>query len=392
MRKACAILVSTLKELLRERAFLALTLMLAPLFILVYRLIFLQGMVVYRVGLLEEDARPRYGVSSEGPPRPIAATLADAVARDPTLSYSDGSALFSLRHFSDRAEAERAIRDRSIYLLVIIPTSEGEGLPRFGLAGDLSDPYYLLASTAIRSALESAFAETTGLGPSLDFETIGMGVSNRKTPFENYVPGLIIVSSLAGVFLFSLVLARERETLTVLRYRLAELPFAAIVAGKGGAFAILSTASTLIAFASAYALGFRSPGGALGDVANGLCFCLLCSVSVIGISFAVAAFARNLYQALSLAAFPFFFLVFFSGSVYPLPEFVLFRSGGIELRLFDFLPSTHAVHGIHRILTFGEGMRELSGRLAALAGLAALCLAGGGYVYKVRVLSPRKPQ
>jgi len=374
-----ALFRATVRELVRERAFLVLTLIVAPLFILVYRLIFLQGMIVYRIGMVDAGTG---GISAL-----LSTRLSAQLEENPELSYSDGSSLFDLRTYPTREAGERAIRNRDIYVLVI----PGAGQARVTLAGDFSDPYYLLASTALRAALEDAFAGLVGLSSPLKFETSALGFSGKKTPFENYVPGLIVVSSLAGIYLFSLALARERENLAGVRYRLAGLPVSALVAGKGAAFILLSSLSSLLAFASAYALGFGSPGGMAADLCAGLAFCVLCSVAVVGIAFAVAAFARNSFEALSLATFPFFLTVFFSGSVYPLPEFPLLTIAGAEIRLFDFLPSTHAVRGLRRTLTFGlaEAGPEAFLSLAVLALIAAICLIIGGQFYKRRVLEER---
>ena len=367
-----ALFKSTIRELVRERAFLVLTLIVAPLFILVYRLIFLQGMIVYRIGVVDAGTGG------------ISALLSAQLEENPGLSYSDGSSLFELRTYPTREAGERAIRNRDIYVLVIPGASQA----RVTLAGDFSDPYYLLASTALKAALEDAFSGLTGESSSLTFDASATGFSGKKTPFENYVPGLIVVSSLAGIYLFSLVLARERENLAGVRYRLAGLPVSTLVTGKGAAFILLSSLSSLLAFTSAYTLGFGSPGGMAADLCAGLAFCVLCSAAVVGMAFAVAAFARNIFEALSLATFPFFLTVFFSGAVYPLPEFPLLTIAGTEIRLFDFLPSTHAVRGLRRTLTFGlaEAGPEALLSLAALALITALSLLFGGLLYKRRVL------
>jgi ABC-2 type transport system permease protein len=88
-------------------------------------------------------------------------------------------------------------------------------------------------------------------------------------------------------------------------------------------------------------------------------------------------------EALAAATIPFFLLVFFSGSVYPLPEFTLFHAGGRDVRVFDFLPSSHAVRGVKRVLTFGlrSGGAEIWLSAGALALTAFACLAAGTALY-----------
>jgi hypothetical protein len=376
---------TALKDGSRERAFLLLTLLVAPLFILVYRLIFLQGMIVYHIGMVDTD--------TDGFP----VMLSTQLEENPDYVYSDGSDLFELHWYPTQEAGERAIRGREIYVLVIPGAASaatehgvnaGANAVPVTLAGDFSDPYYLLASTALKAAMGGGFPQFEGSSAPFTFGASAIGFSGKKTPFENYVPGLLVVSSLAGIYLFSIVLARERESIAGIRYRLAGIRVSTLVLGKGGAFILLSLVSCLLSFASAHALGFGSAGSMAADLFVGIVFCTLCSAAVVGIAFGVAAFARNVFEALSIATVPFFITVFFSGAVYPLPEFVLFTMAGTKIRLFDFLPSTHAVRGLRRTLTFGIANSgcEALGSLAALFCIAVMCLTIGGLLYKRRVL------
>jgi ABC-2 type transport system permease protein len=354
--------------------------MVAPLFILVYRLIFLQGMVTYRVGFLED--------STQGVPGLALRSVAAEVRSDPELSYSDAHALFDFSFYQGREEAEAALRDRRVYALVSARREKGSALPILVLEGDASDPYFLLSSVALRAAAEKAAERLASIEPTIKFEYRSLGASGARSPFENYVPGLIVVASLAGIYAFSLALTREREARASTRFALARVSRAEVLAGKGWAFLGLSLAATALAFGFACALGFTCPDGVALDLLVSLLFCALCSAAMVGIGFGVAAYARNSMEALALATIPFFLLVFFSGSVYPLPEFTLFRAAGCDIRLFDFLPSTHAVRGLKRVLTFGlgSGRAEIWASLGALAITAAACLSGGGALYGRKVL------
>ena len=82
-------------------------------------------------------------------------------------------------------------------------------------------------------------------------------------------------------------------------------------------------------------------------------------------------------QAFQAATFPFIILVFFSGSVYPFPKFVIAKICGRGIGLFDVLPSTHGVTALNKILTFGVAPSEMAYEFTAMILLSLLLYSSG---------------
>jgi ABC-2 type transport system permease protein len=95
----------------------------------------------------------------------------------------------------------------------------------------------------------------------------------------------------------------------------------------------------------------------------------------------VASFSRTVSQAFIVANFPMALMMFFSGSIFPLPRVTLFSLAGHPIGLYDFLPPTHAVVALNKILTLGSGLDEVAYELAALTILSVLYFAIGAWLF-----------
>lgn len=297
MKKVALLYLATLKELFRERALLALTLSVAPFFLLVYRLIFLQGMIVYHIGLVVSPGNTLLYTQNAIKPSndmELSAYIAEALSEQ---HYGDNTALFAFRQLDSRTEGEKLLRERSLHLL-LVPRYDADSYSvasalHLDVVGDFSDPYYTLALAALQSSL----LQIAELPLGFTFEQQSINIAGRKTPFESYVPGLLIVSSLALLFLFSLVTTRERENGIVIRYAMAELPVFALMLGKGAAFITLSAMSAVLAFGAAFILGFEAGPSLLMDLLLCVAFNLGCALSLIGIAFFTASYSHSVYQS-----------------------------------------------------------------------------------------------
>lgn len=379
-----AILRKGTKELSSDPVLLTLTLILAPFFVLLYKLIFLEGMTVYDVVLYAEPATTETSTS-----------LDDLESRLRAVEYPGGGRLFDLRRVSTRTEGLWVLENRDARIMVeLVPNrlhtlSSNRDAPfTVTVHGDHSDPYYVLASRLFRTALEDYLVERGWSAPAVVVTEVPLGISRDKTEFENYVPGLIVFSTLVLMFLFVLVLARESESRVFIRYRIARLPGLAYVAAYAILFAVLAVAAALLALGTAFLLGFRSPDSVMHDMFSALAICATLSVAASGAAFLVAGFARSSTQGFQLAAFPFMILVFFSGSVYPFPRIPIAMLGSRTIGLFDVLPSTHAVSALHKLLTFGTRPAQLIYELAGLAVTSLALLVVGATVFVRRKLPP----
>jgi ABC-2 type transport system permease protein len=65
-----------------------------------------------------------------------------------------------------------------------------------------------------------------------------------------------------------------------------------------------------------------------------------------------------------------------------MPKTTLFTIGGQAVGLYDFLPATHAVAALNKILTLGAGLHEVVYELAALAALSLLYFGVGVWLFR----------
>ncbi len=137
-----------------------------------------------------------------------------------------------------------------------------------------------------------------------------------------------------------------------------------------------------LTFLTAIAVGYR-PGGPLLEV---LLVCVLCSLSIIGISLIMAAFLRSIFDLMTIGCFPFFILMFFSGGMFPLPALHVFTLFGHAINVNDVLPTTHAIFAIDRILNYGTGLAGLQFEIGALAVLTVAYFAIGLWLFKKKYL------
>jgi ABC-2 type transport system permease protein len=112
----------------------------------------------------------------------------------------------------------------------------------------------------------------------------------------------------------------------------------------------------------------------------------LTAFSVIGAGLIVAAFSRTATEAVIFANIPLVLLMFFSGGVFPLPRVPLFSLGGRSFAIFDFLPQTHAVLALNKVLTLGAGPGEVWFEMLMVLALSALFFALGVWVFGARVM------
>jgi ABC-2 type transport system permease protein len=90
---------------------------------------------------------------------------------------------------------------------------------------------------------------------------------------------------------------------------------------------------------------------------------------------------------LTIGCFPFFVLMFFSGSMFPLPKLNLLSIGGHSLGVTDILPLTHTANAFNKILNYGAGINDVLFDVFMICMLTALYFVIGLTLYRKRKLS-----
>lgn len=367
------IFLKTWREFLRDPWVLGLTLAFAPFFVFLYWLWFQGGPTAYTILLLDHDR----GEAAIG--------AAEAIRR---AQYSDDKPLLRLHPVSDRAELEVLLHERSGTAFIELPADfsrkiaalhagEEPGSIRLAFGGDLTNPYYPVASILALNAIDTYVQQATGRAPMIVYIEEPLGASGTRTEFETYVPGVLIFAVIMLIFIAAMAAAREVESGALRRLKLTPVSAFDLLGGISLALVVIGVAAVLLTLAAAAALGFQSRGPLWVAALVGA----LTSLAVIGMGMLVAAFTGTVSQAFVVANFPLGLLMFFSGAIFPLPKVVLFTLGGREVGLYDILPPTHAVAALNKVLTLGAGLSEVTYELGMLVLLSALYFALGVGVF-----------
>jgi ABC-2 type transport system permease protein len=306
----------------------------APLFVLLYWL------------LLEDGQRTETVCLEAGPE--VAAAVAQFAPRLTVTSCPDPNAVLVVR-----APGLAGAGTSSAPISVI-------------LTGDASQPGFALASQMVHQAIDAYVQGLRGVEPATRVRVQAVGQSALRTPFELYVPNLLVFAMIMLVFSSAMVTAREVERGTLERLRLTRMRPSEWIAGTALAQTLLGTGSVALTFVVAMALGFDARAAAL-PIAAGIA--LLTGVACIGIGTIVASVARTVAQAFAIASFIMFLLLLFSGVVFPIPE----------LAVLEALPTVHGARALHDVLVLDAGLPDVLEELGALAGLSAAFFFFGGW-------------
>jgi ABC-2 type transport system permease protein len=383
--KLLSVLRKSLREQMRDILALGLTLAFAPCMVLLYWLFFPSGSTTYTVLVINNDTGAQM---LDGRTINAGQNVVEALKN---VRYKNGAALLIAQLVADRAAAEQRLRNRDAAALIILPPNFSRALAAslllqtnvsatVTLVGDLTNPYYSPVAAMSMGALDSAMQAATGWPSPIRIEEEALGASGARTEFETYVPGLLIFAVIMLVFQAAMSIASEVEAGTLRRLQLTRMTAFDFLGGTGAALVVVGVIALLLAFATAVLLGFESQGPLWLAIAIGA----VTSVSVVGIGLLTACFCRTVNQAFLLANFPLAILMFFSGSVFPLPRVTIFTLAGHSISPYDILPATHAVAALHKVLTLGRGLGDVTFELAALVVLTVVYTGAGVWLFKKR--------
>lgn len=386
--RACWVFVKAVREMRRDLIVVALTLTFAPAFVVLYYVVFPEVAPAYRVVVVDEDP---------GAPRADGSVLDAGTELPAELASARGGTdrpLLQVERAATRSAGRERLERRDCVAMLVIPDgfsraivaqagsgagdeagdAAGDAAPAtFTLVGDLTAPTYVLTATLTGASVQEYVEHATGRTGPTRFVEEPLGASATRSDFEVYVPGLIVFAVIMLVFLAAMVVAREMETGAMRRLRLTRMTAVDYLAGTSAVILIVGTLGVLLTLGTAMALGFRSQGPTWLAVL----VLIVTTLSVVGIGMMVAAVSRSVVQALVIANFPLGLLMFFSGSMLPMPRVTWFSLAGHPMGPFELLAPTHAVTALSKIFTLGAGPGTVAVDVAALVVLTAAYFAGG---------------
>ncbi|MNI19385.1 ABC-2 family transporter protein [compost metagenome] len=377
--KLVASIIKSIKENARDWKVLVMVLAFAPFFILLMKLLYGGAAITYHVGVINFDV----GKSST-----------ELVEILKNTKGQDGSEFFSLSNISNEDELRLKVKDKAIDIGIIIPSDYSDKISDAGVNntvnpavinfyGSMGNSRYTTAAVMVADVIVKQGVRTAKVNlPS----SISENFLEEKLPmneFEWYVPGLISLAVLMTLFTASASIVRENEKKTLVRLKLSRLGAFNFLSGICIVQAIVAIAALVISYWTALGLGYK-PTGEFGAV---LFIGIISSLSMVAISLIVASFLNTVFDVLTVGCFPFFILMFFSGSMFPLPKMNLLNINGHSLGITDILPLTHTANAFNQILNFGAGITDILFDVFMISILTVLYFVIGLLLYQKRKLS-----
>ncbi|MNO14247.1 ABC-2 family transporter protein [compost metagenome] len=376
--KLIASVIKSFKENTRDWKVLAMVLAFSPFFILLIKLFYGGAAITYQVGILNFDE----GKSST-----------ELVQMLENTSGQDGVELFNLSHISNEDELREQVKDKTIDIGILIPNDYSHIISDadanmvnpadINLYGSMGNTRYTVAAVMVSDVILKQGLNSTKITlPSSISETF-VEIKPPLNEFEWYVPGLISLAVLMILFTASASIVRENEKNTLTRLKLSRLGAFNFLLGICIVQAVVAIAALVLSYWTALGLGY-SPAGGFGAV---LFVGIISSFSMVAISLVVASFLNTVYDVLTVGCFPFFILMFFSGSMFPLPKMNMININGHSLGITDILPLTHTANAFNQILNYGSGITDIPFEIFMISILTVIYFAIGLLLYQKRKLS-----
>jgi ABC-2 type transport system permease protein len=378
MRLAASI-GKSLKENLRDWKVLSLVLAFSPFFVLLMRLFYGGGETVYSLGIVDKD-KGEYSAR-------LLERLEGRAGERPGVP-------FKARLLSDPGALQKLVKDKTVDAGIVIPEGYSEKLAavREGRPaetatvdyfGSMGNARYAVAAVMSANEIYAQGIEASGAAPPTGIRETFLEKKRPLNEFEGYVPGLISLAVLMVIFSATASIVKESDRKTVIRIKLSRLGAFRFLAGISVVQAAICMLAMSLAYWAAVALGYRPAGSFWAALAVGA----LSSLSMVAISLVMASFLNTVFDVLTVGVFPFFILMFFSGSMFPLPAMNLLTVGTRSFGVPDLLPLKHAAEAFNKILNYGAGLGDVRYELAMTAILTLLYGALGLRLYGRRKLS-----
>ena len=375
------VFLKSMREQLRSYWLLILSISIAPMFVLLYWMITGGGSTTYRVLIINLDDQTAGSVSTA------------VIEKIQQLSYADGQPILKVTLIEDQTTAETKLRNREATALMIFPegfsstlvaAESGRSVDPVSLTliGDLTNPYYPMVSIMAVSAVDEYVKDMIGQYSPVILNEIPLGASAARTEFEIYVPALLILAVVMLIFQVAMTITREVENGTLRRLQMTKMTAFDLLGGISLTQVLIGVSCVLLTFLTASLLGFHSQGPLWVAVLIGA----VTSFSIVGVGLMIACLARTVSEAFIYSNFPLIFLMFFTGAVFPIPPMPIFTVAGRTIGMFDFLPPTHAIVALNKVLTLGAGLKDVIYELSMLLILSTIYFGIGVWLFnKIRL-------
>lgn len=377
--KLIASIVKSFKENIRDWKVLVMVLVLTPFFLLLMYLLYGQSPTTYNIGIVNLN-REKASV--------------ELIQNIKNMKGSDGSGLFHLHDVAYVDELKSNVKEKTIDVGIVIPEDYSKissyanvketGKPAIvDFYGSINNTRYTVAAVLIADIINKHGLAAAQLTSPI---SISESFLEKKLPlndFDGYVPGLITLAVLMILFTATSSIVKENDKKTLIRLKLSRLGAFHYLTGICTVQTVIAVIAIVISYWTALALGYRTEGS-FGSI---LFIGVISSLSMVSISLVVASFLNTVFDVLTVGCFPFFILMFFSGSMFPLPKINVLMINGHSLGITDILPLTHTVNSFNKILNYGAGLNDVLFDVVMIVFLTIIYFSAGLILYQKRKLS-----
>lgn len=369
--RAFLVFKKCLRQQLRDKTGLALSLFTVPFFALFYWLFFSGQAVSYKLIVYSENQT----VTAEATATHYDRELINHLKK---LTLNTDSGKFDIDVTDNFSTFNQTLINGEAAAGLIIPdgfsraVADSNRQPEVTLTGDGSLPSYYSAKALVRLVL-SGFPVKQQAPPPIEIREKLMGLSSDRSPFETCIPGLLVFAVIMLIFSSSMAVSREIESCTIDRLRMTPLTTVDLLAGISAVQILQGLFSVMLTFIVAAALGYRSAG----SISYAFFISVTACFASIGIGMVVAGISKTQNRAFLISSVAMFLLILFSGILFPRPDMTLFYIGNHPVNCFDFLPTTHMAKGLEKVLTLGVSPVDLVYETGGLIFLSILYFGAG---------------
>jgi ABC-2 type transport system permease protein len=378
------VFVKGVREQVREIWILIMIVVMAPLFIAIYYLMAETEDPEYDVILVNLDR----GTLHHGEAFNLGDSIVDHAR---LLSLIPEMSMLKISTDRSRDHAIETLRNKQADVLVVLPedlsmsvlgSPENSRAPaRLELVGDVTRMEYIVGAVWSEELINQYVLQAADIRMPVSWTETSLGFSGRRTYFELYVPGLLILSIIMIIFSASAAIVREAEIRTLERLKISRLTALEFLGGISLVQILLAILSLVLALLTAIALGYTVLPGTLGFI---LLISLLTALSMVSFSLLVAAMCRSVKEVAIIGTFPLFLLMFFTGAAFPISGGELFTLGEYTVKLNDILSPKFAVEALNKVLIRGLEVKDTLPEMAAIVVLTLFYSVTGTWAFRRR--------
>lgn len=296
------------------------------------------------------------------------------------------------------SEADRLIKSREVDAAIIIPedfsqsmvqlinsnlnqqnimvipegtTNSSNNFTSVIIKGDTSFSNFGVSQAILVGTLQqfqeetvSAISETISPSTAPSAESITTSVESVPgtesfSMFDFLAPGMMVFAILLLATTVAAALSREVETGTLARLKMSRMRSFDLLFGGLIPWSLVAAAQIVILLVVAIIMGFKWQGG-LNSLILAIFIAVIGGIASVALGMIIAAFAKNDRQAANLGTLVTVPVSFLSGAFFALPPVVIGDFLGQQVQIYDLLPWTHTLTALRAVLTFGEGLNDIT--------------------------------